>query len=574
MVTNRRIPPDFPADNPSAAERRFYQLFGEDEGCRGMVLIHSLFLSAHTRRSFGEVDFIILTPGKGVFLLEVKGGGIQREDGIWYTTGRDGISKKLNKGPIEQLKDTMFSLQDWLGKALGNDRVKRRFKPMEIEGLQKIGFGYGLVLPSNDELPIDDPTWESWMLYLRKDTRQQRSISAFVNRLAHGFGQKSIWKREGAIPDQKICDALEKLLVGDFEVRYELIARLQDDTRVIEELTHGQLEVLAHARFNERCFFQGGAGTGKTVLAVALFAEQVAAGRRTALFCFNRLLADHLREQVKKNAPDIDLQHHYIGTLDAFMLGVVKMKVPDDPEEKERFFHDLPWEFIDAASADHEQIRFDHVIVDEAQDVLSEDRLMVLDAMLAGGLKTGKWTFFGDLSRQLIYQDETVVQAAVEQLRTMTGFYMSPPLSINCRNTQRIARNNQKLTGGSEPRFLPGAPEGEAVDYFFPATQSQRTSKLVEIITTLHDQGIKPDEVVILSPLRDALKELEADPAIQAAKGKGLRLLTIHEFKGLESKVVILTGFRSLGTPADQMLLYVGSSKNLLTTSRTGILTI
>jgi hypothetical protein len=558
---NRRVPPYFPAVNESNAERRIYAMFGEDEGCRNMVLIHSLFLSAHLKRSFGEIDFIALAPGEGVFLLEVKGGGIRREDGVWYTTDRNGDEHRLAKGPVEQLKDTMFSLQEWLGNVLENDRIRKRLKPEEIEALKKLRFGYGLMLPSNDELPIDDPAWEPWMLFLRPDLRRARPIGSFVERLSKGFRDKPIWAHPGAIPDARICAVLEKVLIGDFEVRYELISRLQDDGQVIDELTREQLDVLANTRCNDRCFFQGGAGTGKTVLAVELFAEQVKAGRRTALFCFNRLLADHLRQRVKALDPAIDLDRHHIGTLDAFMRQAVGAEVPTDPEERARFFKDLPYALLDLPDNTIQRFRYDNIIVDEAQDILSEERLMVIDVLLADGLKNGKWTFFGDLNRQLIYRDHEAIEQAIAVLRRNTGCYMSPPLAINCRNTQRIARNVTKHTGGSEPRFRDGTPNGEPVDFHFPATPTLRRGKIQEILAELAQQRIPAKDVVILSTMREALDELAGEPEVATQMGTGLRLHTIHEFKGLESPVVILTGFRSLLQESDQQLLYVGMSR-------------
>ncbi|HHV00457.1 MAG TPA: hypothetical protein GXX76_11475 [Bacteroidales bacterium] len=37
---------------------------------------------------YGEIDFLVLAPKLGVFALEVKGGRVRREDGVWYFTNR------------------------------------------------------------------------------------------------------------------------------------------------------------------------------------------------------------------------------------------------------------------------------------------------------------------------------------------------------------------------------------------------------------------------------------------------------------------------------------------------------
>jgi hypothetical protein len=560
MTSNRRIPPEFPAANPSAAERRIYDLFGRDEGCRDMALIHSLFLSRHIKRSFGEIDFVILAPDRGVFLIEVKGGGMRRENGVWYTMDRSGTESRLAKGPMEQLKDTKFSLEKWLEDQLDSDRIRHRLRPQEIDALKQLRFGYGLMLTGNEEIPIEDPSWEEWMIFLRGDLSATRPISGFVERLSAGFREKPIWRALGAIPDRNTCALLERVLIGDFEVRYELISRLQDDAHAIEELTREQLGVLANTRFNSRCFFQGGAGTGKTVLAVELFLEKVELGERAALFCFNSLLADHLRERVRTLKPGIDLDHNHIGTLDAFMLGHVGHTIPEDPEARSRAFEDLPYAFLDKpADADFEP--FDHVIVDEAQDLLTEERLMVLDAILANGLAQGGWTFFGDLSRQSIYRDRDTIERAKEQLRRMSGFYMAPPLTVNCRNTRRISQYVSRMTGAVPTGSRPGTPDGEAVDFHFPATANQRIAKLMEVLEELDRERVTPERVAILAPRKNAFDDLRQREEIAALQRRGLLLSTVQAFKGLESDVVILTGFRSLLDEADQKLLYIGMSR-------------
>ena len=46
---------------------------------------------------------------------------------------------------------------------------------------------------------------------------------------------------------------------------------------------------------------------------------------------------------------------------------------------------------------------FEYLIVDEAQDILSEKYLDILDLLTEGGLAGGHWAFFGDFERQALY---------------------------------------------------------------------------------------------------------------------------------------------------------------------------
>ena len=49
------------------------------------------------------------------------------------------------------------------------------------------------------------------------------------------------------------------------------------------------------------------------------------------------------------------------------------------------------------------QEQFDVIVMDEAQDLIRPPILDLLNAWLKGGLRDGRWAFFGDFHRQAIY---------------------------------------------------------------------------------------------------------------------------------------------------------------------------
>jgi hypothetical protein len=64
-------------------------------------------------------------------------------------------------------------------------------------------------------------------------------------------------------------------------------------------LTQEQYHVLDGLSENDRVLVRGGAGTGKTLLAIEEARRQARGGRRVVLFCFNRQLAAFLAGTVK-----------------------------------------------------------------------------------------------------------------------------------------------------------------------------------------------------------------------------------------------------------------------------------
>lgn len=70
-------------------------------------------------------------------------------------------------------------------------------------------------------------------------------------------------------------------------------------------LREQQKPVLQLASLNRQLVVTGPAGTGKTLIAMELARRKAAAGTRTGLLCFNRLVGHWMREQVEKTQPPL-----------------------------------------------------------------------------------------------------------------------------------------------------------------------------------------------------------------------------------------------------------------------------
>ena len=104
----RMIPPTIHSSVQSHAERRMYEVIRDAPGTEHWVCLHSLGLAHHETKRRGEIDFVLLSQ-HGVFVLEVKGGRIQRRDGVWYSQNRNG-EHPLHESPFDQASSAMFEL--------------------------------------------------------------------------------------------------------------------------------------------------------------------------------------------------------------------------------------------------------------------------------------------------------------------------------------------------------------------------------------------------------------------------------------------------------------------------------
>ena len=95
----KMIPPHW-HDKTPRSEQRVFSLLQNDPQTEDWVVLHSLNLKQSGTRPYGEVDFVVLIPGAGVFCLEVKGGRVACKDGAWTTTDASGATFALKRSPF------------------------------------------------------------------------------------------------------------------------------------------------------------------------------------------------------------------------------------------------------------------------------------------------------------------------------------------------------------------------------------------------------------------------------------------------------------------------------------------
>ena len=97
-----RMIPDYVSDRTkSAAERRLFPLLAASVLPSPAWGFHSLNISEHDYKLWGELDFVVLSP-RGLLVLEVKGGGVACEDGVWIYTDRFGHAHRKSEGPFDR----------------------------------------------------------------------------------------------------------------------------------------------------------------------------------------------------------------------------------------------------------------------------------------------------------------------------------------------------------------------------------------------------------------------------------------------------------------------------------------
>jgi superfamily I DNA/RNA helicase len=211
--------------------------------------------------------------------------------------------------------------------------------------------------------------------------------------------------------------------------------------------------------------------------------------------------------------------------------------------------------------------RFDAVLIDEAQDFKAETLVAVADAWTRE-VPSAQIVLFGDYTKQAIYGTP---KDSLEVASSCLAGSVVVPLLKNCRNTRRIAIQTSHLSSFQGLRLYANQPEGEAVETLFYKDRNQQPLQLSRIFKQLKDEGVPPDDVVVLGKYRlenSAVSSLPPDSPWRLAEAslsvrakKEVAYSTIHAFKGLESAVVVLVDVDSLEEGEGEALLYVAMSR-------------
>lgn len=487
----RMIPPVSSEATQSAAEHRVFNLLEHTQLGDGACCFHSLELSQHDYKLCAELDFVIVTP-TCVMVLEVKGGGVANREGIWLFTDRFGREHRKSEGPFHQAKSGMFALRKRLEDQFGSEAVRT------------LAFGYGVVFPDCgfSERSVE---WDSAMIL---DASRLRGLSDLAQPLRELIDYWESKQQPSAEPPQGFRDRLLHFLRPSFERVPSLRNRADALDAAMEALTDEQYSRLDIIQENPRILCSGGAGTGKTFLALEIARRHAALGARVLFACSGRPLAAFLRSRT---------------TSDQVLV---------------------------AASNEIKDLRsvFDVLIVDEGQDLINLEALDLLDRRLAGGLEKGTWRFFYDANSQagLLGRFEP---DALALLRSAGA--VSAALSLNCRNTNEIVIQTKLLTGSD--LGVPSAGAGPPVRYEFYGSRSAAATLVDEYWKELSAGEVPLGDVTILSPVeldescitstrvfkKKQVVRMTEDVALHWPSAD-LTFSTIADFKGLENRFILL----------------------------------
>ncbi len=473
-------------------------------------VVHSVNLPEHAYKRYGEADFVLIDR-RGLLVLEVKGGIVRHAGGVWSFENGRGQARKRSEGPHRQAESGVQALLRTLARS----------------GAPPIGiFGWAVVTPftlwvtPHPEIPAP----------LLLDRRACDTPSSFTGALDGAFR----WWRDRALASgrdtrQLDSQALERHLLPEFQYAPAPARCAEAIEQDVVRLTERQAEILEGLSDNPRLLVEGGAGTGKTLLAAAAAQQAAASGSSVGMIVAAPVLAAHLAVTMPR-----------VTVVDPANMLLL-------PERS-----------------------LDVLVVDEGQELTNSEGLRQAERLLSGGLEGGSWRWFMDPANQALHS--TIEKTSLARLRAASACYR---LTRNVRSTRNIVNLVRGTVGAdvgvSEIDARGVLPHVEHV----PGPATGCLDIMVDQVREWMEAGVAPADIALLVAAQDASLLLERarrvlgddvvsldDPAALDAASTRAVVSDPSTFRGMERSwvaVACTTGFSM--QPRSEQFLYVAMTR-------------
>ena len=449
------------------------------------VALHSVGLSRHAKKPYGEADFVVITDF-GIFCLEVKGGNVvRRTDGTWEIgykeTGNYYVS---SEGPFKQAAGANAAI---LNELKANNPVRSR----------KFRIYWGVVFPDMT-FSETDTEWEPDQIcdFLKVGDieRYLLTLGELVKKIFSERGIKTTgeaitrddieWAASVLRKDIAVSGTKKTLLISS---KNELVREDDNQKIILDEFFYGD---------RKRMVLSGGPGTGKTLLCQSAARHSSESEKKTLFLCFNRPLANQLALSLS------DCKNVIVRTVHSFMMETcrsMEVGVQADQIYDHSYFNEtLPDLFEEAVfrALDDEKSFFDTLIIDEGQDFLGEHLLALIFSLLRDGFQKGNWLISLDKNVQAEIYSKFDPEALQKVIRN--GDCDQRELFRNYRNPRSVGEKANSLY----PDLLLPVPSRKFTTYVKIWTYSDDVGMpkvLSRKVMDLLDEGVEPNQISILT---------------------------------------------------------------------------
>ena len=372
----------------------------------------------------GEIDFIVIIPNKGMVIVEIKSHpGLRIENDLFIKS--DGTP--LEKDTFQQTQEQRYNLMNY---------IKFNFPSL---GYTANSCARIICTPFSELYPSKSTTFRDSELIGKE--KLSEGIHSLIERALDDHLSNYPSSRN-LFSDKNVNSITEILFSNSYHppnIDYDELKEKLEKFDDYQKLLIGIFEK------NQKLLFSGYPGTGKTNILVHIANEMSKEGKKVIFLCYSKVLSAKLKtfEMENKKMTVVPVYEYMCDLIDKYS----SKPFPSANERNAPFWRDwadtgnlqsLATDVIEK----NENLKFDALIIDEAQDILSnlrsEYNILFFDKLLRGGFKLGKWAIATD-ETQNIFGDFSKKYDPYKLLKEISETeFTQIPLKNNYRNTSVI----------------------------------------------------------------------------------------------------------------------------------------
>ena len=448
-----------------------------------------------------EADFIVMSPEFGFVCLEVKGSSLIRiENNEWFVFDNQYGERKLKCSPYEQAEKSMYHFKDEFQK-------KQMIKYSGI-------YAAAAVFPFFNSDSLTEVSGRNKECTI--DCKDMDQLYIKIKQIFKAWGGPLYGRNRY---DREQHTAFSELIKHTLAVSAAAGALVKYKERQLDTINRVQDNYIYFLTNIRQFYVKGGAGTGKTWIAMKMAKKEAMLGNKVLFTCMSQELAKWIKRLIGDNE-----------NIDVFDLNTLVKMFVKNPESLEQNSYD---NILDSLT--DKLPEYDAVFIDEAQD-LSEELAVVIKMLLKNEEESRLGIFYDD----------------VQNLRDRdfgNAFMISTPpflLKENIRNTANIYNwATQHTDLGSDVIVNPVEGPNPKKEYINNIRHLEH--RLENILRTfLVKESLATSSLVILVDDILPYQELFHNGlaswrfcCMPSLDNSTIQFTTVYDFKGLEADMII-----------------------------------
>jgi hypothetical protein len=535
-------------------EPRFKTNFSETklfESLKGLgvsldwTVIHSAQIGRDPDVRFGETDFYVLIPGKGIVAIEAKAPSqVTYKDGNWNVEG----TPNPKKSPLAQADRARAAVRKFVEEIGVSEEVP----------IARMVWFTSLGRHQFDPESGGDFQFHEWELAWKQDLEiAPKAVERVLDEYIKYRSRSEIIRLEPASFTSVIVDKIADAFFANFDVKVDPADLAKERATERSSLLAEQSKILGALEDNPHIYIEGSAGAGKSFLITEAATRSKTAGKRTLVTCWNMMMAEELRRMLRSSS-DINFIVQDINSLMLSFAGLAENPVDADSQWYE---HSLPKAALKGLDRRPFLGNFSSIMIDEFQDLVGKPDVLTFVLSLSKNMKLAdtQIVLAGDEKQQILV-DGSRDLGAFQTAKAVISDLVKYKAKANTRMNPKLHREMCELLNIKleidEHRIRSDKTGGLTILQTSPEKQARVLREALKEL--LGSYGA--NEIRVLSPFgsnRSLIGKLfhgdvkrtdevwlKANARHEDSNGE-IRWRSIPKFKGLESEVVVITDIGS-----------------------------